>query len=203
MNKNNLLILIIALIAVICVASLAMLAKSPDISSPATSQKTGPVSVPTATLSQTGLNGPDLTWLHARITDVNTGGDFTLGDNFGKPVLVLLFTLSCPICVEQQKAIMSLKKEYGNDFIFVGLVADPNEKPENVKNYLKQHNFGDSKYAIMCYDLGQPMVDEYGIGIVTPANAPLIVICNGTKVNRFGWGIKSESMIKEGLFSVC
>ena len=46
--------------------------------------------------------GAGETWQTTLLTDVRTGTQFSIADMKGTPVLIQAFTLTCPICRQQQ-----------------------------------------------------------------------------------------------------
>ncbi|HNL86901.1 MAG TPA: hypothetical protein PKH71_07080, partial [Methanoregulaceae archaeon] len=57
---------------------------------------------------ETHQNGEQITWQTTLLTDVRTGTQFSIDEMNSTPLLIQPFTITCPICMEQQAAISRL-----------------------------------------------------------------------------------------------
>ena len=97
-------------------------------------------------ISDEGIT-PSLNWTNIPLKDVNSKNVFRISDFKDKSVMVLSFTVPCPICTSQQQEIMKLRDRIGDSFVFVALDIDPNENEERIVSHIRQHNFS-GYYAV-------------------------------------------------------
>lgn len=150
-----------------------------------------------ATISDEGVETGSL-WRTAMLRDVVSGEEFSL-DQFGnKPVLVLTFTVSCPICTAQQREINALISSGKQDFTFIALDIDPYEDAGAVLSHVRQNRFL-GYYTIAPVEVTASLVRDFGIDVATPASAPAIVICPGGRASLFSGGLKNQERLKDAL----
>ncbi|MDD1716983.1 MAG: hypothetical protein LUQ45_01870 [Methanoregulaceae archaeon] len=116
--------------------------------------------------------------------------------------MILSFTVSCPICTAQQQEIMKLRDRTLDSFVFVALDIDPNENEERIGSHISQHNFS-GYYAVSPPEMTRVLISEFGIDQITPASAPIILICNHTSVYAFAGGLKSADLLQARLEIRC
>ena len=98
-----------------------------------------------ATLQAAGADD----WRSIPLADVRTGETFTIGDFAGKAVLLETFAVWCPTCSRQQDQIKQLHDVLdGKGVISISLDVDPNESPEQVKEYAESKGY-DWRYAVL------------------------------------------------------
>ncbi len=156
-----------------------------------------PVTMNAAEDTQHSLN-----WTNIILKDVTSGKSFRISDFKNKPVMVLSFTVPCPICTEQQQEIMKLSGRIGDAFVFVALDIDPNEDEGRIISHIRQHNFS-GYYAVSPLEMTRSLVNEFGIDQITPASAPIILVCTNSSVYAFARGLKSSELLKEQLEIRC
>ena len=151
-----------------------------------------------------GLNGsdpgisPSINWTNIPLKDVNSKKVFRISDLRDKHVMILSFTVSCPICTAQQQEIMKLRDRTGGSYVFVALDIDPNENEERIGSHIRQHNFS-GYYAVSPPEMTRSLINEFGIDQITPASAPIILICNNSSVYAFAGGLKSADLLQAQL----
>jgi hypothetical protein len=152
-----------------------------------------------ATETGTSLQGE--AWHHYPLTDVVTGSQFNVGEMHGQPVLVFTFTLSCPICTRQQQEILRLSRMPGMSFQAVGLDIDPNENAAALKANVESNGFY-GHYALSPVDNTQMLVDKFGVRVITPASAPVILVTPDGTAQMLPTGIKSAEDLQRILQQV-
>jgi hypothetical protein len=155
----------------------------------------------TAGCTETARPGTDLTGdriMMVDLTDVRSGTVFTLSSFPDRPVLVQTFTLTCPVCMQQQKEITRLHESGKVPFVMVGLDIDPHGDPESLLAYTeKQGYYG--LYARSSQEMTILLVDRFGTGMLAPSQAPLILICPGGSASMFPPGIKPAEYLEKVL----
>ena len=141
-------------------------------------------------------------WQNIELNDINSGKKFKISDFRGKKVLLESFAVWCPICTNQQKNIKLLHDDVGDSIISISLDTDPNEDEEAIKAHAQSNGF-DWRYAIAPVNLGQALVDEFGIGVVNAPSAPVIMICEDGGTRLMKRGLKSVSDLQEEIVQGC
>jgi hypothetical protein len=160
-----------------------------------------PPTAPGGQAAETGTSLQGEAWHHYPLTDVVTGTQFNVGGMHGEPVLVFTFTLSCPICTRQQQEILRLSRMPGVSFQAVGLDIDPNENAAALKANVKSNGFY-GHYALSPVDNTQMLVDKFGVGVITPASAPVILVTPDGTAQMLPGGIKSAEDLQRILQQV-
>ena len=127
---------------------------------------------------QPAAEEPAVAWLGVELTDVRTGDTFTLAQYADKPILLETFAVWCPTCTSQQRQLVALHEEVGDAVISVSLNTDPNETQGHVTRHLDRHGF-DWLYAVSPVELSRSLRDEFGVAVLNPPSAPVILICPG------------------------
>ena len=127
---------------------------------------------------QPAAEEPAVAWLGVELTDVRTGETFTLAQYADKPILLETFAVWCPTCTSQQRQLVALHEEVGGAVISVSLNTDPNETQGHVTRHLDRHGF-DWLYAVSPVELSRSLRDEFGVAVLNPPSAPVILICPG------------------------
>jgi cytochrome oxidase Cu insertion factor (SCO1/SenC/PrrC family) len=137
-----------------------------------------------------------LVWRTYDLEDVNTQATFNISNLSGKPVLLYAFTISCPICTRQQQEIALLRKDAGDSFYAVGLDIDPNEDAASLREHIQKNGFY-GYYALSPLEMTQSLLDEFGIEVITPASAPMILILPDGTVRKLPPNIKSAAYLRQ------
>jgi cytochrome oxidase Cu insertion factor (SCO1/SenC/PrrC family) len=144
--------------------------------------------------SQTTSQGEG--WQDYILTDVVTGTPFTVSEFRGEPVVVFAFTLSCPICTRQQQEILRLSRMPGVSFQAVGLDIDPNENAAALKASVDTNGYY-GHYALSPVENTQILLDKFGVQVITPASAPVILVTPDGTAQMLPAGIKSAEELQE------
>ena len=141
-------------------------------------------------------------WMEVPLRDVSTHETYTIGQLAGKPVLLYTFTTWCSICTAQQEEIKKLEQAAPGSFVSVGIDIDPYENETIVRNHRSASNFG-GLYSVAPPELTRLLVDEYGVGIITPSSAPMLLICRNGSVTPLERGVKSAKALDGAIRARC
>jgi len=147
-------------------------------------------------------SGTDSGWRTIELTDVRSGTTFSVADFTGRPVLIQPFTLTCPICIRQQAEISRLHASGGIPFVMIGLDIDPNGDEASLRAYTGQHDYY-GFYARSPPEMTRSLIGQFGMAILSPAQAPLVLICPDGTARLLSPGIKSSAGIARVLGEVC
>ena len=140
---------------------------------------------------------PAVAWLGVELTDVRTGATFRLADFTEKPVLLEAFAVWCGTCTNQQRQIDALHGEIGDAVVSVTLNTDPNETQEQIVRHLDRYGF-DWRYAVSPVALSRSLRGEFGVSVLHPPSAPMILICPGqTERTLLRRGVKGADFLQE------
>lgn len=139
-------------------------------------------------------------WFGATLTNVSTGGTFTINDFKGKVVLVETMAIWCPKCKSQQNEVKALRAALGNrdDLAVVGLDIDPNESPDMLRDYVQGNGF-DWLYAVPSADVSREIASLYGDQFLNPPSTPMLIIDRKGTVHPLPFGVKSADELMEML----
>ncbi len=144
----------------------------------------------------------DDAWKSIPLQDVTTGENLTVARFAGTPVIIHAFTVSCPICTRQQGEITRLKASMGNDLAVIGLDIDPGEDPAALLDHVERNGF-QGYYVHAPPELTRALVERFGPAVITPASAPVIVICPGGASGILPQGIKSAESLRAAVTTGC
>ncbi len=147
-------------------------------------------------------SGEEAPWQTTLLTDVQTGTPFSIAEMNGTPLLIQPFTITCPICMQQQAAISSLYARGGIPFVMVGLDIDPNGNENSLRDYTRNHDYY-GFYARSPPALTTALIDQFGMGVLSPAQAPLILVCPDGKAKMLDPGLKSSEDLQKVLAEGC
>lgn len=139
----------------------------------------------------------DGVWMNSPLTDVMRNEQFRISDLSSSPILILAFTLPCPICNEQQREISRLRMNLP-DLQIVGLAIDPYEKPEALRDYAIKNGFS-GKFVIATEEVDMSLIKQFGMQALTPSEAPVFIICHVGEVRVLTGGLKPASMLQAAL----
>lgn len=194
-KTRDILLVIIALVIALTVITIAV------IWSPGSDEAGEYFAENKRNISDSGIS-PSINWTNIPLKDIDSEKVFRISDFRDKPVMVLSFTVPCPICTSQQQEIMKLHDRIGDSFVFVALDIDPNENEERIVSHIRQHNFS-GYYAVSPPEMTRSLINEFGIDQITPASAPIILICNNSRVSAFAGGLKSADLLQAQLEIRC
>lgn len=148
-----------------------------------------------------GTLGEDA-WKTIDLQDVQTGERFSVGSFPGTPVILYTFTVSCPICTRQQQEMTALKRSLGDGVVLIGIDIDPMEEAETLVAHIRANGFA-GYYVLSPDEMTASLVDRFGPVVVTPASAPVMVVCPSGDARLLDTGIKSASSLASSLKAVC
>lgn len=137
-------------------------------------------------------------WQTTELTDVRTGYTFSIQSLKDRPVLIQTFTITCPNCMRQQEEITRLAESGDIAFVMVGLDIDPNGKTESLRRYTGQKGYT-GLYARSPLPVTQSLVDQFGLTVLSPAQAPLILVCPDGTARLLPPGIKTVPDLQQAL----
>jgi hypothetical protein len=132
------------------------------------------------------------------LTDVRTGAVFSLSSFPDQPVLIQTFTLTCPVCMQQQKEITRLHDSGKVSFVMVGLDIDPNGNTASLRSYTEEKGYY-GVYARSPPEMTRLLIDRFGTPVLTPSQAPLILICRDGTATFLPPGIKNVDQLEKAL----
>ena len=151
---------------------------------------------------ETHQNGEQTSWPTLLLTNVLTGTQFSFADMRGTQLLIQPFTITCPICIQQQAVISRLYAQEEIPFVMVGLDIDPNGNEKSLHDYARDHEYY-GFYARSPPELTTALVDQFGLRVLSPAQAPLIHVCPDGKARMLDPGLKSSADLQRVLTEGC
>jgi hypothetical protein len=141
-------------------------------------------------------------WFSADLTDVNTGRTFSIADFKDQVVLVETMAIWCSNCLRQQKEVKVLHEALGqrDGWVTIVLDIDPNEKPEDLKDYTARHGF-DWVYAVAPRDVAREIGQLYGDQFLNPPSTPMLIIDHLGQAHPLPFGHKSAESLQKVLES--
>lgn len=139
-------------------------------------------------------------WFSVPLTEVTSGGTFTIQDLKGKVILVETMAQWCTNCLAQQKQVLALHEALGerDDFVSLGLDIDPNEDAEMLKAYTERNGFT-WKYAVSPAEVSRDISQLYGDQFLNPPSTPMLIIDRQGEAHPLPFGIKSASDLQAAL----
>jgi hypothetical protein len=154
----------------------------------------------------TTSNQPDIrngdTWQTTLLTDVQSGTQFSVSDIRDRPVLIQAFTITCPICRQQQAEITKLHGSGEIPFAMIGLDIDPNGDADSLRDYTLRYGYY-GLYAQSPPDMTSALVNQFGTPVLSPAQAPLILVCPDGTARILSPGVKSAENLQKVLIEGC
>jgi hypothetical protein len=145
-----------------------------------------------------GINASGDPLTRIELTDVETGTPFSLSSFPDNPVLIQTFTITCPVCMQQQKEITRLHDSGTVPFVMVGLDIDPNGNAAALLSYTKRMGYY-GLYAQSPPEMTRLLVDRFGTGILAPSQAPLILLCPDGSATMLPPGVKTADELERAL----
>ncbi|MDD1706146.1 MAG: redoxin family protein [Methanoregulaceae archaeon] len=141
-------------------------------------------------------------WQTALLTDVRSGKTFSIADLKGQPVLIQTFTITCPVCMQQQAEISKLHATGEVGFVMVGLDIDPNSDAASLHAYTKSNDYY-GLYASSPPELTRSLASQFGMLVLSPAQAPLILVCPDGSAVILRPGVKTSGELQQVLTKGC
>jgi hypothetical protein len=151
----------------------------------------------------TGSPGPEInatgdSLMTVELSDVRTGTVFSLSSFPDRPVLIQTFTITCPVCMQQQKEITRLHDSGKVPFMMVGLDIDPNGDETSLRSYTERLGYY-GMFARSPPEMTRLLADRFGTAVLTPSQAPLILLCPDGTATLFPPGIKTADQLEKAL----
>ena len=143
-------------------------------------------------------SGTDESWRTTELTDIRTGEVFSVNAYSDRPVLIQTFTITCPVCMKQQEEITRLERGGGVPFVLIGLDIDPNSDEGSLLRYTEQKGYS-GRYARSPPGMTRSLVDRFGMPVLSPSQAPLILVCPDGTAGLLPPGIKSAAELSQVL----
>ena len=139
-------------------------------------------------------------WFDIELTDVQTGGTFTMNDYAGKVVLVETMAIWCPNCIIQANEVRTLHEILGNpeDLVSVSLDVDVNEDAASLKEYSYGYGF-DWHFAVVPLEVARALGNLYTAQYLNPPISPMLVIDRNGEVHHLEYGKKSAQKLLESV----
>jgi hypothetical protein len=139
-------------------------------------------------------------WYAAALSDVRSGGSFTINDLKGKVVLVETMAVWCTKCLQQQRHVLELHNQLGerDDIVSLGLDIDPNEDVQTLGTYIDEKGFH-WRYAVTPADVSREIGSLYGEQFLNPTSTPMLIIDRHGEAHTLPFGIKDSAALMEAL----
>lgn len=147
-------------------------------------------------------SGTESAWRTIEVTDVRSGTVFSVAEINDQPVLIQPFTLTCPVCIRQQAEISALHATGDIPFMMVGLDIDPNSNEASLRAYTGQYGFY-GLYARSPPEMTRSLADQFGVLILSPAQAPLVLVCPDNSARILSPGIKNKEQLNQTIREFC
>jgi cytochrome oxidase Cu insertion factor (SCO1/SenC/PrrC family) len=194
MQKNTLFLVIGVLIIVLVAVLFTMLQGARPLENSA-------VLTPGPALSKDEV-GSSTSWKEVPLRDVSTSRVFRVRELEGKPVLLFFFTTWCSICTAQQNEIKRLQAVSPGSFTAVGIDIDPYENEAVVLKHQSGNGFS-GLYAVAPPEMTTILVNEFGMDVISPASAPMLLICSNGTIMRLDRGVKSTEVLGQAILTRC
>jgi thiol-disulfide isomerase/thioredoxin len=164
-------------------------APAQQVTEPAMPEPTDPA--PTAPAA-----GNSLAWFDIELRDVNTDQAFKLSDFKGQIVLVEGMAVWCTNCLRQQRELVRLHKQVGEEVLSVAIDVDLNEDEALLKRHAEVNGF-DWRYAIATPELAQALADAFGNSFLNPTSVPMFLVDKQGGVHLLDFGHKTVEYLTE------
>lgn len=135
-------------------------------------------------------------WLTTPLTDVNTGQSFKLSDFKGKVVLVEGMAAWCVNCLQQQRELVKLHQQVGDQALSVAIDVDLNEDAALLKKHAEANGFN-WRYAVATPGLAQALATEFGSSFLNPPSVPMFLLDKAGGVHLLDSGQKSVDYLTQ------
>ncbi len=135
-------------------------------------------------------------WLDTSLTDVNTGQSFKLSDFKDKVVLVEGMAAWCTNCLRQQRELVKLHQQIGDQALSVAIDIDLNEDAALLKKHAEANGFN-WRYAVATPGLAQALAAEFGSSFLNPPSVPMFLLDKEGGVHLLDFGQKSVDYLTQ------
>ena len=156
--------------------------------------------------SFTAINPPTSTpapsaapeWFTYKMTDVRTGGTFTINDFAGKVVLIETIAEWCPNCLFQQGETRKMSKQLGNpeDLILISLDVDSHEDEASLKQYAEEFGF-EWRFAVASLEVERALGNLYNAEYLNPPLEPMLLIDRQGNAHQLEYGQKDAAKLQK------
>ena len=174
---------------------------TPDATTPDASGSGDPDQSPDETTPDATDVGTSL-WMNIELRDVATGDSFVISEFVGRPVLVEIFAVWCPVCTRQQQESKKLEEIEGHNIVSVAINADLNEDEEIVQKHIERYGF-DWHYAVAQSDFFNSLTDDFGVQISNVPLAPMVLVCGDQTVYKLRNGVKPADELRDKVSELC
>lgn len=139
-------------------------------------------------------------WYNVELTNVNTGETFKIADFHNKVVLVETMAVWCSNCLRQQREVLALHSQLGDqpDLVSVAIDIDPNEDNETLKAHTAKNGF-DWVYTVAPGEVAAEIGQLYGGQFLNPPATPMLIIDRQGQAHPLEFGPKSAQSLQEAL----
>ena len=139
-------------------------------------------------------------WFDFELTDVQTGGTFTMNDYAGKVVLVETMAMWCPNCLFQANEVRKMHKllDHPDDVVSVSLDVDVNEDEASLKDYTEEYGF-EWHFAVAPLEVARALGNLYSAQYLNPPLSPMLIIDRDGKVHQLEYGHKDAETLFESV----
>jgi thiol-disulfide isomerase/thioredoxin len=145
---------------------------------------------PTPT-QETAAANPDLPeWQTVALTDVRTGSTFTFADFAGQTVFVEPMATWCSNCRSQLRTVSSVREQFGEDVVFIGLSLETNLSDDELRQYTADEGFNWT-FAVMSEEILRQLADEFGRSVTNAPSTPHFIIRPDGSFTELDTGMES------------
>lgn len=139
-------------------------------------------------------------WYGVKLTDVRTGGVFSINDFAGSVVLIEAMAEWCPTCLEQQAEVRRLHDLLGEsgDLVSVSLDIDLHEDAASLKDYAAEHHL-DWYVAVAPLEVARALGNLYSAQYLNPPLSPMLLIDRHGEAVQLPYGVKKAEDLREML----
>jgi peroxiredoxin len=137
-------------------------------------------------------------WFGIEMTDVQTGGTFSMKDFSGRVVLVETMAIWCPNCTLQANEVRKLHDllRDPDDLISVTLDVDVNEDAASLKKYAQEFGF-EWRFVVAPREVARALGNLYSAQYLNPPLSPMLLIDRQGDVHLLEYGTKSADALLE------
>lgn len=145
---------------------------------------------PARTLSGDAMMSQSPAWFDTALTDVNSGKTFKLSDFTGQIVLVEGIAVWCTNCLRQQRELVKLHQQIGDQALSVAIDVDLNEDAALLKQHATTNGFT-WRYTVGTPELVKAFADQFGNQFLNPPSVPMFLIDKQGEVHLLDFGHKT------------